>query len=293
MKKIALWALAGCFATAAAADERVTAPELTAAQIVEKNVDARGGAAAWRNIQTMVWVGHIESVNAPVSSLPFVLEEKRPNKTRFEIKVQNQITERIYDGSHGWKVSQAGSGRPELEPYTAEELRFAQDGQGIDGPLIDYQAKGIAVTLDGTDEVEGRKTYRLSVKLPSGAAHHVWVDAHTFLDVKYDRQSRSASGQSGTVSVFYRNYQTIEGLQIPLTIESGADLAKATDKMVIDKVALNSPLADQMFARPNLPGRRNAILLDASNQGIRRAASLPMDFPRLNSRSAPGTGSVH
>lgn len=290
MKKIAVWVLAGCVATAAVADEPFAAPELTAAQIVDKNVVARGGLEAWRNIQTMVWVGHVESSATPAPSLPFLLEMKRPNKTRFKIKVQNQMTERIYDGSHGWKVRPAGSGRPELLPYTDEELRFARDGQGIEGPLIDYQAKGIVVTLDGTDEVEGRKAYRLNVKLPSGASHHVWVDAQTFLDVKYDRQSRNAGGQTGTVSVFYRNYQTVEGLQIPLTIESRADMAKATDKMVIDKISLNLPLDDQIFAKPGLPGRRNPVLRDTSsppsvNRAIRRAPSLPAGFPSLPARS--------
>ncbi len=250
MRWLAAWLL--CLPFVAVAAE--PGEELSAPQIVEKNIAARGGLEAWRKIQTMVWVGHIESAHGPAPELPFVLLQKRPNKTHFEIKAQNQVALRVYDGTHGWKLRSLGNGKPELQPYTAEELSFAHDGQGIDGPLVDYQAKGVAVALDGVDEVEGRKAYRLSVKLPSGVAHHVWIDAQTFLDVKYDRESRNNFGQSGKLSVFYRNYKTIEGLQIPLTIESSGDMAKGTDKMVIDKVVLNPPLEDMLFAKPEIPG---------------------------------------
>lgn len=252
MRRIAVWWLAACISTFVMAGKPVVAAELTAAQIVEKNVAARGGLEAWRKIQSMVWVGHIERTHANAPNLPFVLELKRPNKTRFEIKAQNQTAVRVFDGSHGWKQHPAASGKPELQPYTAEELRFAGEGQGIDGPLMDHQAKGIAVALDGVDEVEGRKAYRLNVKLPSGARHHIWIDAQTFLDVKYDRQSRDALGRPGTMLVFYRNYKTIDGIEVPLMIESGADTTKATDRMVIDKLVLNPQLPDQLFAKPGI-----------------------------------------
>lgn len=286
MKRIAVWTLAGLISTVAVADDHVAVPELTAAQIVEKNVAARGGLDAWRKIQTMVWIGHIESANAPSPSLPFAFELKRPNKTRFEIRSQNQLSVRIYDGAHGWKVRPGGNGMPQLQAYSADELSAARDGGGIDGPLMDYQAKGVAVALDGRDEVEGRKAYRLSLTLPSGARHHVWIDAQNFLDIKYDRSARNSFGQTGTVAVFYRNYKTIDGLQIPSMIESGVGSGKVTDKMVIDKVLLNPPLDDRMFAKPNLPGARgNMVSVDAepSPQAARPAfrplSSLPPGFP--------------
>jgi len=209
----------------------------------------------------MVWVGHIESANAPATKMPFSIEQKRPNKTRFEIKAQNQLALRIFDGTNGWKLRPSASGKPEVQPFTNEELGFAHDGQGIDGPLIDFAAKGISVTLEGVDEVEGRKAYRLNVRLSSGLSHQLWIDAQNFLDIKSGRQSRNALGQTGTVSVFYRNYQTVEGVKIPFAIETSAD-TKAPDRMVIDKVALNVPLEDQMFSKPQVPGRRNAVSVD-------------------------------
>ncbi len=240
------------------------APSLTADDILEKNAAARGGLEAWKKIQTLVWVGHIENGQVAAPSLPFILKLKRPNKTRFEITAQNQMLVRLFDGSQGWKLRPTGSGNPDLQPYTEEELSFARDGQGgIDGPLMDHEAKGIVITLDGVDEVEEHKAYRMNVELPSGARQHVWIDAQTFLEIKSDRKSSSAMGQS-TVSVFYHNYRTIEGLQIPLIVESRAGTNRPTDKMVIDRVLINPPLEDYVFIKPNLPHRRNTVTVNTA-----------------------------
>jgi hypothetical protein len=295
---LATWALAFGFSGLAVAIEPVNEQGLSATQIVEKNVAARGGLDAWRKVQSMVWIGHIEGANVPETRLPFALEMKRPNKTRFEVKAQGQTSVRMYDGAHGWKVRPSGNGRPDVQPYSPDELRFARDGQVIDGPLMDYQAKGIAVVLEGIDDVEGHKAYRLSVKLPSGNSHHVWVDAKTFLDIKYDRIFHNKFGQPGSVAVFYRNYQTIEGLQIPLMIESGADTGKVTEKLVIDKVSLNLPLEDRMFAQPGVPGRRSMAPAGINSPRAGRqmdgsALSMPAEMPRFSPQSVPGSGATH
>lgn len=294
MRTIALLFALG-IPTFAAAGELVNEQGLTAPQIVEKNVAARGGLDAWRKIQSMVWVGHIESTNAPGPSLPFDLDMKRPNKTRFLIKAQSQTSVRIFDGVHGWTLRPSIRGEPEAQPYTPQELNFAREGQGFDGPLIDYQAKGISVALEGVDEIEGRKAYRLSVKLPSGDSHHVWVDAKTFLDVKYDRASRDAYGRSNMVSVFYRDYETVDGLQIPLSIETNANTAKTMEKLVIDRVLVNPPLEDRIFVKPFISGWHSASAIDIGSTRpvrppMRPRAAMPTGYPGLNARSVRGPG---
>jgi hypothetical protein len=300
MRRISFAILSACLAAPALAVGMDTEPALTADQIVAKNVAARGGLEAWRKVRTMAWLGHIQSANVPGADLPFILEMKRPDKTRFEIRAQAQKSVRMYDGTQGWKLRPTRTGFPDLRPYTTDELNFARDAQGIDGPLMDYKAKGISVALEGIDEVEGNKAYRLSVKLPSGSSHHVWIDAQSFLDIKSDREARNAFGMAGTVSVYYRNYQGVDGLQIPFTIEtSGLDSTKTPDRMVIDKVALNPPLEDWMFARPIVPSRhRKAIPVRVdspqalSHTGWPGSSFNPGSFKRPNPGSIAGSGNA-
>ena len=68
MKHVAACVLLTGVATVVFAGDGVPTPELSAAQIVEKNIAVRGGLEAWHNIQTMVWIGHIETANAPLGS---------------------------------------------------------------------------------------------------------------------------------------------------------------------------------------------------------------------------------
>jgi hypothetical protein len=222
---------------------------------------------AWQKIQTMAWVGHVESAGSASRTLPFLLELKRPNKTRFEISALNQRSVRIYDGRDGWKVKPAANGKLTVEGYSAEELKFAREAQVIDGPVMDYVHKGLTFTLEGEEELDGRKTYRLGVQQAGGPGQHVWIDGETFLELKYERAARNVAGMPGLVPVYLRNYQNFEGLQLPTTIETGSVPARAehsgTDKMVIEKIALNPPFEDDQFARPRLPGMRNKVVIDA------------------------------
>jgi hypothetical protein len=246
------------FAASAPAATQAPVPELTASEIVAKNVAARGGLEAWLKIQSMAWAGHMESPNSPMPDMRFVLQQARPNKTRFEVTTMNKKTVRVFDGAHGWKVRAGHDGRPELQPFTPEELRFAHAAQAVDGPLMDYERKGNMVTLEGVEEIEGHNTYRLNIRLASGEPQKVWIDAKTFLDIRYDRMSYDVSGKPGFVSVYSRDYRTIEGLQIPSALEIGVGSGKPADRMVIERVALNPPFDDRTFAKPT--PTRSAIL---------------------------------
>jgi hypothetical protein len=230
----------------------------TAAEVIERNVAARGGLDAWRKVDTMVWLGHLEHGGKETQRIPFVMTLKRPNLTRFELKEQfNQFT-RIFDGAHGWKLRPGADGRPETKAFSPEEVKFARTEFVVDGALIDYQAKGVTADLDGIDTVDGRKAYRLSLKLPSGGERKVWIDTKTNLDIRYDRPATNPLKPGAPVSVYYRNYADADGVQIARSIETGVDAggALAGDKLVIDRVLVNPKLDDGTFAPPVTPLRR-------------------------------------
>jgi len=249
----------------------------TAQQIVAKNVAARGGLDAWRKVATMVWIGRIESAHAPVPSMPFTLEQKRPNRTRLQIDALGERSLRVFDGVRGWKAP-PGRGRPEVQPYSPQELKFAQAGHGIDGPLIDFAAKGSAVTLAGLDEVGGRKAWHLNVHPAMGGEEDVWLDADTWLELRYDRMADGPAGAQRRVSATYGDYRAVEGLQIPFLIETGGGPGTTPDRMQIERVVLNAPLDDWDFENPAAPRPRHRD---------RPQASAPKA-----SAAAPGAGRV-
>jgi hypothetical protein len=259
MKWIAAWLLAACAGPALA--QRATPVDV--AEIVAKNTAARGGAEAWRRIETMAWKGHVESANARGHNLSFLLEQKRPDKTRFEIAAEGQKSIRAFDGSAGWRLRAAPGERPDIQPYAADELKFARGAAVIDGPLMNYVAKGASITVAGVDAVAGRTAYVLDVRLPAGGANRLWVDAETFLELRHDREYRNPAGQLAIVTVSFGDYRTFEGLLLPMTIETGAMDGRPANRIVIERVALNPALEAAAFAKPGPTSRRaGAVVVD-------------------------------
>ncbi len=238
----------------------------TAAEVIDRNVAARGGLEAWRKVNSMVWLGHLErGGRADGPHIPFVMQLERPNRTRFEIKEQyNQFT-RIFDGSRGWKVRPGNNGLPDTKAFSKEEVSYAHDEFAVDGPLLDYKAKGVTADLDGIDMLDGHKAYRLSLKLASGAARKVWVDVDTNLEVRYDRPATNPLAPGAPVSVYYGDYKTIDGLKIPASLQTSSapnsSVRETGDKLVIDRMMVNAKLDDQAFLPPPTPMRRGGKVL--------------------------------
>jgi hypothetical protein len=241
----------------AAGGAKKSAAALTAAEIVAKNVAARGGLETWRKVQTMVWTGHLESSRTPAPSMPFLLDQKRPNKTRFEVQAMSEHSVRVFDGEHGWKSHDGAGGQSVVQPFTPEETRFASGQHTIDGPLMDLPAKGSTVGLRGIEPLEGHKVYHLSVHLVNGELEEVWIDTKTFLDVKVARITYGPDKTPRMVPTLYRDYKNFEGLQIPTTIQIGDGSTGTPDRMRIEQVAVNMGLDDRLFEKPGAIGRRH------------------------------------
>ncbi len=231
----------------------VAAPQgLTVEQIVEKNIAARGGAKAWHEIQTMTMTGKMDAGTKKNVQLPFVMKLKRPRMSRLEIEFAGKTALQIYDGQNGWKV-RPFLNRNEVEPFSATEMEMAADQQDLDGPLIDHEAKGIKVELEGVDPVEGHDAYRLKLTMKNGKTHHLWVDATSFLEVKMEGFPRRLDGKPHNVEVYYRNYGPAGSVKVPYLLETVVTGVKETGKMTIETVVVNPKLDDNAFAKPVLP----------------------------------------
>lgn len=242
-----LLALAIATGSAPATPARSDPP--SAEEIVARNVAARGGREAWQKVRTMTWSGHVESSRAPAGGLEFTLEQKRPNRTRLEIASSEERSVRVFDGFHGWKVRTV-AGRRDVQPYTIAELRYAQAGDGIDGPLVDLEARGGSVSLKGEDEVDGRPAYHLEVRRVRGGVEDVWIDAATWLDVRHDRVAETGPAGGRRISTRYGDYRTVDGLRIPFLIETGGGPGASPDRLRVEKAVLDAPIPDARFRKP-------------------------------------------
>lgn len=242
--------LATCLAVFAGAS--ALAADLTAAQIADRNVAARGGLGAWRAASTLSLAGDMDAGGKADAKLPFVLSMKRPHKSRLELRLQDKTAVQVYDGVQGWKY-RPYLNREDVDPFTAAETKSAAAAAELDGPLIDHARKGTRIELAGTEMIEGRRTYRLRLTPKDAPILNLWIDAVTFLEVKIDGEPRKLDNKVHKVAVYYRDYKTVSGLQVPTVLETVVDGVRETRKMAIKTVTVNPVLADSLFAKPQ-PG---------------------------------------
>jgi len=230
---------------------------MTAEEIIQKNITARGGYQAWRSVQTMAVAGKMDAGSKQNAQLPFVLKLKRPQMSRLELDFAGKTALQIFNGSQGWKV-RPYLGRWEVEPFTPSELENAAEQQQLDGFLIDHAAKGIKAELLGTEQVEGQDAYKLRLTMKNDQVRYLWVDARSFLEVKVEGVPRKLDGKFHKVEVYYRNYKPVGGLMIPFVVETVVENIKPSRKINIEKVTLNPGFEDSAFARPDIPGIQSA-----------------------------------
>ena len=230
---------------------------LPVARIADRNIAARGGLAAWRAVNSLTMSGEMDAGGKQDVRLPFVMSMKRPQKSRLEIKFQEQTAVQVWDGTQGWKV-RPYLNRNQVENYTAAEARSAAAAAELDGPLVDFERKGTKVELAGTEVVEGRNTYKLMLTLKGGEQIHLWIDAKSFLEVKIDGEPRRMDGRMRKVAVFYRDFKPVGGLQFPHALETVVEKVKDSHKMTIQTIKVNPPLDDSLFAKPLLGSGKQA-----------------------------------
>lgn len=218
----------------------------TADEVVARNVAARGGAEAWRAVQSMKTSGRMDVGRGML--VPFRLELKRPRRMRLEFEFGGATAVQTYDGTTGWKLMPF-LGRSEAIPLSEEELRSAAGQVELDGPLIDYKAKGNKVELLGRESVEGREAFKLKLTLKSGAVRQIYVDAESGLETKLEA-THKVRGAEKRLDTYFRDYRTVEGLAIPHVVESRVEGAAGSHKLAIESVQFNAPVADKRFAKP-------------------------------------------
>jgi len=277
---------------AAAAVAAPPQTNLSAAEVVTKNVAARGGLEAWRAVKTISLSGkmgaggnqramlqmptqaqatvvtrktgepQLPSRRIDEVNLPFLMELARPRKMHLELQVGGKAALQVYDGVNGWKL-RPYLNRLDVEPYTADEMKAAATQSDLDGPLVDYAAKGTRIESEGVEKVEDRDTYKLKLTLKSGDVTHVWVDAQTFLETKIQGQPRRLDGTDHPVEVYYRDYRNVNGLQIPFVLETRVlpvtktatgfrDTPVPPEKVLIEKVMINPQFDAGLFSKPTI-----------------------------------------
>jgi hypothetical protein len=223
-----------------------TAGAQTVDEIVARHVAARGGREALASVRTVRMSGH--AFEGPGREALVRREIARPGRIRTEFEFQGTTGVYAWDGCAGWRVSPL-DGRFDPEPLPAAEAAAAAEQADVDGPLVDWKAKGHRVDLVGTEALPAGRAHHLMVTLKSGGVRDVWVDADTGLVVK-TAAKRAWRGKEVTVETTYGDYRETGGVAFPRSIETGVLGRPRRLRIVVEGVEVNPALDEARFRMP-------------------------------------------
>lgn len=224
----------------------------TADELVAKNLKARGGVDNLKAIQGVKVTGRVTLPGAGGGGgmeIPVTFLTKRPNRFRQESEFNGQKVVFAFDGTKAWMINPMMQGP---QPIEGDRLDMLKQQADLDGPLLDYKAKGTTIESLGLDTVDGKKVYKLKVTPKTGRFITLYLDAETGLEMKtmmeVPKDAAGPGAPAATLETIFSNYQAVGGLTMPHTIQQKANGQVMT--ITVDKIELSPGADDSVFAMP-------------------------------------------
>lgn len=220
----------------------------TADEIIQKNIEAKGGLAKIKAVQTVRMSGKMMMGGG--MEAPMVMELARPGKLRMEFTFQGMTGVQAYDGKSGWSVMPF-MGKKDPEPMSPDDLKQVENQADIDGMLVDYKEKGHQVEYLGKDEVEGTPVHKIKVTKKNGDLVTLYLDADSYLEIKADGKT-TVRGQEVEGETVFGDYKEVGGLIFPHSIQSKPKGAPdgAGVSISIASIEINPDLPASRFEMP-------------------------------------------
>ena len=210
------------------------AAEPTAADLVAKNLAARGGSAALAALKSvsldgkLVFPGGFELTYNEVRS---------GGAVRVDAALQGLALVQAYDGKGGgWRIN----------PF---EGRSFADAAPIAGVLLSASSDGSAVTYLGREDFDGTNCYKLKVAQKDGDEFVYLIDPDSMLEVKIT-ETRKLRGAVQVSDSELGDYEAVGGVMFPMSIESGPQGSSQRQRVIIAKASANVAAPASLFAQP-------------------------------------------
>ena len=220
-------------------------------ELVQKNIDARGGLAALRAMNSLKTSGRLGFSQGDFSiDLGYTAYARRDTRLRTELSMQGLSQVTGYAAGDAWIINPF-QGRRDPERISAEDAKDYEIPADLDGPLVDWRSKGHRVEYLGTEDMDGTLAHKLKISLKNGDTQYRYLDPDYFLEILVvDQMTRR--GIRREIETELGNYEKVDGVYIPFSQETGPRGQPRSQKLVIEKAEANVAMDDALFAFPQV-----------------------------------------
>ena len=189
------------------------------------------------------------SVKAKLSQMgmemPMEMKIKKSGKFLITVSMQGEKMVQAFDGEKGWMIAPWISAEP--VELSGEQLKQAQDQANMEGELYNYETKGNTAQLIGKVNIDGKDAYRIKLTSSDGKSKDYFIDAQSYYIAKVKAQV-SAQGQTVDVEQIMSDFKTIDGITMPMKIETKSPMGTGT--ILMEEIKFNENFDDSIFKQP-------------------------------------------
>ncbi|MGH9870104.1 MAG: DUF1579 family protein [Candidatus Polarisedimenticolia bacterium] len=210
--------------------------------LIARHIDSHGGAAKWREVQTLKMSGTMTSWS---KKAPFTLVKTRDGKYHLDGVQDEQKLEIGYDGTTAWwdnRMMQEGA-----QKVRGADLPVILRETDFPTPFFDYKEKKHEVKLLGPKAIEGRDALAIEVKRADGLSETWYLDPKTCLEIARESPG-SDFGRPVPQQTFYEDFRKVNGITLPFRIDSQWYTRERA--LEIESIEMNVPVEEARFKLP-------------------------------------------
>lgn len=221
-------------------------PKISVEEVMTKTIDALGGEANWRKLNSRVTEFELDFVSQGLKGKGAGYA-KAPGSTFSK----NEITalgktiatiEEYFDGTNGGEKSTFSTS----EAYTGQRLEDVKYGANFYG-ILDWKKDNAKAEITGTQKVGDEEAYVVKIKPEKANAVTYFISTKTFLPVKQTSVIvSSTSAQKTPYSSIMSDYRKVDGVMIPFkTVSENPGMGETV--IYVKSVKHNVKIDDQKF----------------------------------------------
>lgn len=203
-------------------------------KIIEKTIATAGGKEKLLSIKTIKKMGNgdQQGVKYPVN---YYAVHNIAERSDFSF---NGLTSyQIISKDSGFNFSPF-NGMAAAERMTDADVKLASDELDLEGPLVNYQAKGHTIDLMENEDIDGVDAIQLRANLKNGKTIYYFIDPDTYYIIRSTAKGVSNGQEFSSTSNYYNFKKTKEDILFPYTV----------DNVTYDTIEINVPLDDKLFS---------------------------------------------
>ncbi|WP_234735604.1 LolA-like protein [Tellurirhabdus bombi] len=224
-----------------------TATAQTVDELVDKHVQAMGGADKLNNLKSVKISSSMQMMGTDLTQNLTIIDQKA---FRQDIIVQGMTMVQVIDGNKGWGIN------PMVDPVNAtptpdEQVKMMTDQLDLKGSLVNYKAKGNTVELVGKENVGTAETYKLKIGKKNNVTEFINLDAKTYLPIRTTTIA-NVQGKEFKQETSSSNFQKVDGITFPFAVEVKGDALPGGGPVAVTvtKVEVNPTVDESIFKMP-------------------------------------------